>query len=384
MEKRKDMMKLICNQKNLENGVNITNKIIGTRASLPVLGNILLATDNGRLKLSSTDLEIGINTWVGAKVIEEGSVTVPARLLTEYISANDDEKIELTVADDVLNLKSAKYQANIKGINAKEFPLMPEVKDKKLIEIDGKKLHDAIAKAAFACAIDETRLVLTGALFSLGTEGIKLAATDSYRLAEITIETEKKLTGQAAVIIPARTLSELARIIALEQMAKLSIYLGENQIAFSLPNTQIISRLIEGNFPDYKQIIPTGFATKAVILVEKLAKSIKMASFFVRESANNIELALQKDKKPASPAGGLKISAVSPQIGDTVSELSLEDFSGEEAKLAFNAKFILDVLNVIDDEKIILETNGKFNPVMIRPEKSKKVLYIIMPLRLEE
>lgn len=377
-------MKLICNQKNLEIGINITSKIIGARSSLPVLGNILLATDNGRLKLSSTDLEIGINTWVGAKVIKEGSVTVPARLLTEYVSANDDEKIELTVADDVLNLKSAKYRANIKGINAKEFPLMPEVKDRKIIEIEGKKIHDAINKSVFACAIDETRLVLTGALLSLSSEAIKLAATDSYRLAEITIESEKKLASSETVIIPARTLSELARIITLEQMTKLSIYLGENQIAFSLPNTQIISRLIEGNFPDYKQIIPTGFQTKAVVFVEKLAKSIKMASFFARESANNIELALEKDKKPASPAGRLKISAVSPQVGDTVSELTLEDFSGEETKLAFNAKFVLDILNVITEEKIIIESNGKFNPVVIKPEKSKKILYIIMPLRIEE
>lgn len=369
-------MKLSCNQENLQKGINTVNKIIGNRASLPVLNNILISSDNGRLKLSSTDLEIAVKTWIGAKVDEEGSITVPARLLTEFITNNSDEKINFSTKDDILNIKSINHQANIKGINASEFPLIPEFKDAKKIEINSKKLYEGIIHTVFACAHDETRPVLTGLLIKIKQEQLKLVATDSYRLAEATTDIDKK-HKDINVIVPARAMSEISRIISQEEMGKVEISFSENQIMFSVENTQIISRLIEGSFPDYEQIIPKNHQTKVKLRADKFSQSIKMASFFARESANNIKIKLIGGKT-------IEILAVSPQVGDEVSKIQAESFEGKPAEIAFNAKFVLDVLATINEDQIIMEINSSINPVVIKPVKSKNLLYVIMPLRIEE
>ena len=367
-------MKISCTQENLNRGLGIVSHMVGTRTTLPVLNNILLKTEKGRLKLAATDLEIGISTWIGGKVLKEGATTAPARLFSEFVTTNTDKTINLELKDATLNLSSEHFRANIKGIEASEFPLIPEVKGGATIEVSAINFRDAILKTVFACALDETRPVLAGVYLIASSGKLKLVATDSYRLAEKTINTLSK-DAKANLIVPARTLAEIGRLID-ESIEKVSIHVGENQVEFKLGPTEVVSRLIEGSFPDYLQIIPTNIKTKIELVTAQFGSAIKMASFFARESANNIKLALKKPKT-------IQVLAVSPQIGDNTSNLEA-DFSGEELEIAFNAKFILDVLGVIGSEKIDLELAGPLSPGIIRPAKDKNYLYIIMPLRMEE
>lgn len=367
-------MKLSCNQEKFNKSLNIVNKIIGGRGTLPILNNVLLSTDKGRLKLASTDLEIGITTWIGAKIDIEGSITIPAKVLTDFVGTNNDEIIGLELKESTLELTSKKYTAHIKGIEASEFPLIPEIKSKKLLSLPIKTMQEAIRKTLFACAVDETRPVLNGILFKTNGDVLKLAATDSYRLAEATLKLEAKADRDVSVIIPSRTMSELVRILSVATKS-VDVYLEENQILFVLDDTQVISRLIEGNFPDYGQIIPKEHNSHFESMVQEFSNVVKMASFFARESANNIKLDFS--------AKSLAVSAVSPQLGDNVSTIDVES-DGEDLNIAFNAKFVLDILNVVDEEKLVVEANGKLQPTIIKPKKNKNFLYVVMPLRVEE
>lgn len=368
-------MKLSCTQEKLNKALNTVNRIVSPRGTLPVLNNILIQTDKGRLKLAATDLEIGINTWIGAKVDKEGAITIPSRLISDYISTNNDETIELEQKDTTLSLKSSRYDANIKGIEASEFPLIPEVKKEATIEISGNNLKETIDQVTFSAAIDETRPILTGVLLKAKDNQLKLVATDSYRLAEKTVHLEKKIAEEINVIIPQRTMHELSRIITSDE-EKVEIRIGDNQIQFNFGDIQLVSRLLEGSFPDYEQIIPKKSETKTVLTVADFANSIKMASYFARESANNIKLKITAGQN-------MEVSAVSPQIGDNLSSVEAK-ITGKSVEIAFNAKFVLDVLSVIGCKEVVLETIDKTSPGVIRPVKEKDYLYLIMPLRVEE
>ena len=371
-------MKVSCTKENLNRGLGIVSHMVGTRTTLPVLNNILLKTEKGRLKLSATDLEIGISTWIGAKVDADGAITIPARLIAEFTSTNTDKTIILELKDTTLNLKSEHFKANIKGIEASEFPLIPEVKNETIIELKAAEFRDAIIKTVFAAAIDETRPVLAGIYIVVKDGKLKMVSTDSYRLAEKTLNVLSASTKNASVksmIVPARTMSEIGRLID-ESIDKVEIKVGENQVEFKLGPTIVVSRLVEGSFPDYEQIIPKEIKTKAELNTAEFASAIKMASFFARESANNVKFIL---KKP----GTIQVVAVSPQVGDNTSDL-VANIEGDELEIAFNAKFIMDVLNVINAEKVDLELAGPLAAGLLRPATDKNYLYIIMPLRMDE
>lgn len=371
-------MKVSCTQENLQKGLAIVSHMVQPRATLPVLNNILLKTEKGRLKLSATDLEIGISTWIGAKVEKEGAFTCPGRLIAEYTNTNSDKTIKLELKDQTLNLTSDHFKANIKGIEASEFPLIPELNKGISLEISANDLREAITKTIIACAVDETRPVLAGVYIKSENKKIKFVATDSYRLAEKSIN----LAGPGQIkekgfsfIIPQRTMAEINRLLD-ETLEKAEIKIGENQVQFKLGPTEVVSRLIEGSFPDYEQIIPSSTKTQVTLSKNQFANALKMASFFARESANNVKISF---KKPDN----VQITAVSPQIGDNLSQMSGE-ISGEELEIAFNAKFILDALGVIENEEVSIELSGSLAPGVIRPAKDKNYLYVIMPLRTEE
>jgi DNA polymerase-3 subunit beta len=367
-------MKLSCTKEKLNKGINIVSRIVSPRGTLPVLNNILIKTDKGRLKISATDLEIGINTWVGAKVDSEGGITIPSRLIADFVSTNNDETINLELKDTTLALKSDKYEAHIKGIEASEFPLIPEVKKDSAVSVKSKNFKELINQVVFSAALDETRPILTGILLSIKDNVLKLVATDSYRLSEKKYILDKKISEELNVIIPQRTMHELARILT-DSEENVDIKVGENQIHFSFGDTQLVSRLIEGSYIDYTQIIPKKYETRTEIMVSEFANAIKMASLFARESANNIKLKISKDK--------VDIIAVSPQVGDNVSKVDAKT-EGKDLEIAFNAKFILDVLSVIKEEKINLEVIDKMSAGVIKPVKDKNYIYLIMPLRVEE
>jgi len=368
-------MKVSCTQENLTKGLNIVGRLVGTRATLPVLNNILIKTKNGRLTLSATDLEIGISTWIGAKVDKDGAVTCPARLLSDYTATNTDKTISIELKDTTLHLDSEHFKANIKGIEASEFPLIPEVKEGEALEVSAQDLKEGILKTVFASALDETRPVLAGVCLKIAAGKIKMVATDSYRLAEKTINLITKESKEQSIIVPQRTMAEIGRLLD-ESVDKVTIKIGENQIHFKMGPTEVISRLVEGSFPDYEQIIPKNIKTKIEINTTQFLNAIKMASFFAREAANNVKLSFKKPKN-------LEVIAVSPQLGDNTSELEA-NISGDELEIAFNAKFILDALQIIDSEKLSLELAGSLSPGIIRPSKDPNYLYIIMPLRMDE
>jgi len=371
-------MKLSCTQENLNRGLTLVSHITSSRSSLPILTHVLIKTDQGRLRLSATDLEIGINTWIGAKIEKEGGITIPGRILSEFISANPDKTINLQVKEKNLNLQSDRYQANIKGVDVGEFPLIPEIKGKPEILVSSKLLEEAINQVVIAVALDESRPVLSGILLKIEEKTLKLVATDSYRLAEKTLPLEEKSESKQNIIIPAKTAFEVARILGTSSSENTKIVLAENQVKFVLDSrVEVVSRLLEGSFPNYEQIIPHSYETKVILDLDQFTNAVKVAGFFARESANNVKLKI--DPK----VDMVEILATASQVGDNVSKTKGQ-IEGSKTEVAFNSKFILDCLSVVKSPKISLELSGKLSPGVFRPQDSKNYLYIIMPLRTEE
>lgn len=366
-------MEYNCTQENLAKALQTVGRMVGTRGTLPVLGNVLLAVDKGRLKVAATDLEVGIQTWIGGKAEQEGAITVPARLLIDFVTTNTDQTINLLVKETTLHLKSDRYTATIKGIDASEFPLIPDLPKVNPLRINAHDLKEAISQTVFATAIDETRPVLTGVLLKSEDAKVRLVATDSYRLAERSINPD----GQAPnlqVIVPGRTLQELGRLLN-DQTREVTLYIAENQILFTFNETEFISRLIDGTFPDYQQIIPTEARTTIVVEKPAFTQVMKMASYFARESANNVQF---HGKDPDK----LEVTAISPQLGDAASRIPAT-MTGEPIEIAFNAKFVLDGLAVFPGDKVELSFSGKERAGILRAVEQKDYLYLVMPLRID-
>lgn len=371
-------MKITCTQENLSKGLSIVSRIATSRATLPILANILIKTDNGRLRLASTDLEIGITTWISAKVDQEGGITVPSRTINDFISTNNDKTMNCNIKDTNLHIKSDHYEANIKGMEVSEYPLIPEIKDLEVCQIPADKFKEAITRTAFAASTDETRPVLNGINFRFSKDSVKLVATDSYRLAETTIKNIKLINPHADIVIPTRTIVELGRILqSSDDIVK--IFLNESQVSFIFGSTEVISRLVEGTFPAYEQIIPSSSQTKALLKTSELSSALKMSSLFAKESANNVKIRVTGEQ--------VQIIAVSPQLGDNTSSLNAK-IEGGDLEIAFNARYILDALSIINTEDVKLELNEinptkERKPSVLRPQIGDEYLYIIMPLDIQ-
>jgi len=375
-------MKLSVLQENLTKALLTTNRIVSSKAQLPILNNILLTTDKGRLKLSATNLETGINYWIGAKVEKEGSISIPARVLTEFVATLPPEKIELIIEENNLNLVCGFFQANFIGLPASEFPSVPSLKEKEIISFKFHDLCQAISQTAFASAQDEGRPVLAGVLMIIKNKKLVLVATDGYRLSVKNIIIEKELKEknklEKGLIIPARTLIEVARLASDEEQEKqigLTVSADSNQAIFSTPETEIVSRLIEGDFPEFEKVIPGQSETKITLETESLTKAIKMASIFARESANIIKFEVGSSV--------LKISANTAQVGSNISELETKN-EGKKNKIAFNSRYLLDLLNSINAEQISFEMTTPLNPGVFKPLGDNSFLHIIMPVRVQE
>lgn len=375
-------MKVSCLQENLAKGLSIVSRAVATRSTLPVLSNILLSTDESRIKLSATNLEIGINCWIGAKVEQEGATTVPARLLADFVNSLPAERIdlELITRTQTLNLKCGRFEANIKGIDAQEFPLIlvPEEDDRVSIAPDA--LRQMVDQVAFAAATDESRPVLTGVLASLSSDSLAFAAADGYRLSVRSTPLEGGPTQPMDVIIPARALQELRRISGEEEEPiEILIASDRNQVFFHLNDVDLISQLVEGTFPDYNQIIPTTHNTKALINTADFLKVVRMAFIFARDSANIARVQVI----PAGDEGDARliVSATSSEHGDNVSELDVT-VEGAPIEMAFNARYLIDVLSVIDTAQVSLETRDPSSPGVLRPVGGGDFVHVIMPMHI--
>ncbi len=365
-------MKVQILKDNLAKALSVAGRVVSTRGSLEILSHILLSTEKGRLRVSATNLEIGINYWLGGKVEKEGDITIPARLFIDVINSISSEKIDLSVEELDVRVKSLNDNLVIKGISAEEFPVIPTIQGKPSFVVKSNVLKEALNLVNFAAAMEESRPVLSGIYFNLDGDKLILAATDSYRLAEYGLKLENKAEKKLEIIVPSRTMIELSRILA-DLDEEIKVFVNDNQILFSTKDIEFTSRLIEGQFPDYKQIIPKDNETKAVLESSEFTNALKVASLFARESANSINLVVK-------PKGEVEIKAVSAQIGESDTVLKAE-VEGKEGEITFNGKYLLDVLNNLKAKTVSLEISGKLSPGVIRSEKSLDYVYIIMPLR---
>jgi DNA polymerase-3 subunit beta len=380
-------MKISCLQENLARGLAIVGRAVATRSTLPVLSNILLQTDEGRLRLAATNLEIGVSCWIGAKVEEEGSTTVPARLLTEFVNSLPPGQIdmELTERTQTLNLKCARYEANIKGIDAGEFPEVPTAESlggqaPTHLHLDAEVFRQMIDQAVFAAATDESRPILTGVLAKFHQGGLTLAAADGFRLAVTSADVGVDLDEATSVIIPARALAELGRISADdEDTIELIITPSRNQILFHQGNVDLISQLIEGNFPDYNQIIPKGHSSRTLVATQDLLKAVRVAFLFARDAANIIRFQIVPGSE-LTP-GHMIITGTSVELGDNVSEMDAT-IEGDEVEIAFNARYMIDALSVMGTPEVALETSTPSSPGVLRPVAGNDFLCVIMPMHI--
>ncbi|OQA53147.1 MAG: DNA polymerase III subunit beta [candidate division WS2 bacterium ADurb.Bin280] len=366
-------MKITCKRENLLKGLNIVSRMVKQRATLPVLGNILLSSDKGRLKLSVTDLEAAVVTWVGAKIDEEGAITLPARTLLDYVSTSSDELISLSAQNSDVAIKSDRNRATIKGILAEEFPIIPAVESSEKVSVEASALKTAIFSTSICAAPDETRPVLSGILFRVKDGKMLVVATDSYRLAQRSIESSSLPKTFADIIIPQRVASELARILPDDDSA-VEISVADNQAQFVCGEVVFISRLIEGSFPDYEQIVPTDFIYQFEADKSEIVEAIKLANVFARDIGGNIKLIGEQNR--------VEIVSVSSQTGDTATSLEVSS-SGKPLTVAFNARYIMDALNVINGSRITFAFAGELNPGQITDNSDQNFKYIIMPLRGE-
>ncbi len=374
-------MKVSCLQENLKHGLGIVGHAVAAKSTLPVLSNILMTTDSGRLRLQATNLEIGITHWIGAKIEDEGAVTIPAKLLSDFVGNLPNDKVEMTLDErtQTIHVVCARSEANIKGIEADEFPTIPVVEtDQPTVRIDPAVLRSAINQVAFAAATDDTRPVLAGVLLKLQGNTVTLAATDGFRLAVKTIELPEPARVAQEVIVPARALIELARILGdAENPVEISITASGGQILFHTDATDLVSRLIDGKFPDYQRIIPKQYNTRAVLDRNTFVQNARQASVFATSSANITKLTLESggDWGP----GRLTLSANAAEVGDNKSELEGQ-ISGEGGQIALNIKFLQDALAAIDTPQIAFEMQTASTPGVFRPVGDDSLLIIVMPM----
>ncbi len=373
-------MRLSCLQENLNRGLGVVGRAVATRTTLPITNNVLLATDQSRLKLVATNLEMAISCWIGAKVEEEGAITVPARLLTEFISSLPSDKVDISLfpRTKTLGLKCARFEARISGIDAKDFPPIPKVDEGITTKVEVEALRQGISQVVFAAATEESRPVLTGVDAEFDGDLLTLAAADGFRLAVYKLPLATPVSQKTEVIIPARTLAELNRLAAdQEEAIEITVNPNKSQALFRLKNTELVSQLVQGTFPQYAQLIPQSYNTRVVVDVAQFLRATKTASIFARDGSGIVRLVMTPGTK-LTP-GKLTISARSEELGDDVGEIDAI-VEGEEAKIAFNGKYLTDVLSVLHESQVALETTNPSSPGVVRPVGVDNYIHVVMPM----
>jgi DNA polymerase III subunit beta len=363
-------------QENLARGLSVVSRAVSSRSTLPVLANVLLKTEDAGLKLTATNLEIGITYWVPGKIESDGATTVPAKLLTDLVnSLPAGDKIDLELgAGESLHLKSGRFETHIKGIDAEEFPAIQTAGDRPTTRVAQNVLRRALTETAFAAASDEARPILTGVLARFEGDQLTLAAADNYRIAVKTIQILDAVP-ETSVVIPARALNELARVLAdVDDPVDIVLAGGRNQILFHLDGIDLVSRLIDGQFPNYQQVVPKDHATRAVLDREELLRAVRPAALIAHESANIVKLQISSDGE-----SGITVSA-NAEVGDHVGQVEAA-VEGDGTTIAFNARYLADVLTNVDADQFALELNGPLSPGVFKPVGDDRYVHVVMPVR---
>ncbi len=374
-------MKVTVSQQQLAHGLSMVSRAVSPRSTLPVLANILVTSDEGRLRLSATNLELAISCWIGAQIEEDGAITVPARTFSDLINALPNDNVELTVnhKTQTLNVHCGTSNTDIKGIDAQEFPPMPVPDLSEGINLKVSEFKEMIQQVAFAASNDDARPVLQGVMLSMEGENMTMAATDGFRIsvrkAALSANAETKTTA----IIPARALNELARIAQDgNQTITMIIQPNRGQVLFHMKDAELISQLIEGNFPPYDVIIPRSSKTRSTVSTAAFLKACRQAEIIARDGNNVVRLNILPG---STTPGQIEISAQSEETGS--SEIVVDaNVEGQGLVIAFNVLFLREVLDVVKSASVSLETNTNNTPGLIKPVGDEDFLHVIMPMHL--
>ena len=365
-------MKAICSRNELHHGVQTVSRAVAGRSSLPILNNVLIRTEDGKLRLMSFDLEMGIESTIPATIEEEGSLTVPARVIAEFLTTLPELDIVLSVDEqNAVNVKCQNSDYTIYGLPPEEFPALPEVPDEHSFEITQAALRDMIKQAIIAVSPDESRAILTGILLQLQGDEIRLVGSDGHRLALRTSQVANA-SGEATAIVPGRALSEVGRMLE-DEDTPVSVAISENQIKFDVNGVSVVSRLIEGQFPNYERIIPQQTEKKLIMPAEMLLSAVRRASIVARENANRVVLRTEGDR--------LTVTAESGDVGKAYDEIEIVK-EGEDIEIAFNAKYLMEYLSVVDTEGIAMELSGPLSAGLIKQVGKDDYLYVVMPMQI--
>jgi DNA polymerase III subunit beta len=374
-------MKISVLQENLHRGLSIAGRAVAARTTLPIASNVLLATDNGQLKLAATDTSsISLTCWIGAQVEEEGAITVPARLLADFVNSLPNEKIELTLQgrSKQVKLVCARNEATIGGMDADDFPPIPTISGGTTFQIASDAFKTAIEQVVFAAAVDDSRPVLTGVDMAVDGNELTLAAADGFRLAVHKLALKQSIDQKIEIIVPARALAELGRLLSdSEEAVEMSLNEGQTQVLFKAGQVEMVAQLIQGTFPNYGQLIPQEHSSRAVVEVGDFLRETRIASIFARDGSGIVRLQISAggDSEP----GKMTVSARAEEIGDNMGEIDAT-VEGEPSKIAFNGKYLQEVLQVLEGGQVALETTSPSSPGVIRPVGSDRYVHVVMPM----
>ncbi len=373
-------MQVTCLRENLSRGLANISRAVAARATLPVTQNVLLEGDNGQLKLTATNTEISISTWIGAQIEGEGSVTVPARMLNDFVNSLPGQTVQIDFQTDPVGVivTCDKFTATINGIAAEEFPPIPTVEGGASVTIPADAFRGALERVVFAAATDDSRPVLTGVKVELAEDSFTLAAADGFRLAVETGKLGASVSEEVGVIVPAKTLAEVERLLGDgSSSVELSVDANGRSAKFKLDTSEIVTALVQGTFPDYEKLIPTSYGTKATIDLASMVQATRAASIFARDGSGIIRVIVNPGDGDAP--GSVKIISRAEEVGSNENELDAS-VEGEESKVAFNSKFLMDVLNVLSGDDVDIETTTPSSPGVFRSAKHEGYTHVVMPM----
>ena len=374
-------MRLSCLQENLNPGLAVVARAVATRTTLPITQNVLISTDQSRLKLSATNLEIAISTWIGAQIEEEGAITVPARLFTELASSLPEERIDLSTTSEQptsLDVRCARFESQINGTDADDFPPIPTVESGLVGNVEAEVLREAITHVAFAAATEDSRPVLTGIKVEIEGDGFTFAGADGFRLAVFKGKLAQPASEDVSFIVPARALLEVGRLITgQEQPVEFTVTPSKGQALFRLENVEVVTQLIQGTFPNYSQLIPQSYDTKVVVDLQEFLRATRTAAIFARDGSGIVRVQVTGGTD-GSP-GKLSILSRAEEVGENQGEIDA-NVEGDEAKIAFNSKYLADVLGVLEESEVALETTTPSSPGVLKPVGNDKYIHVVMPM----
>ena len=362
-------MKLQVTQENLSKALGSVARVASSRGTLPILSNVLLKTVDGRLTIAATNLDIAITHYIGSKVEDEGAITVPARLMQDFVGSLPSGVIELKLDEQKLHINAEKYTSVINGVSAEDYPIMPAITDGQSWKVPGKLLKQSLQQVVIAASSDEARPVLTGVYWHTFEGKLYMVATDSYRLAEKSLMTSKQ---DVDLLIPASALQDLLRILG-DYEEDVVVTHDDQQVLFQVGDVELVTRLIEGKYPDYRKLIPSSFASDATLKKSELTNITKVSSLFARESAGSVTINLDAKDQQVS------IRSIASQIGENTASATANITN--EGDITLNSRYILDALHALNGDEVRIAFNGKLEPCILADPKSGDYLHVVMPLK---